>query len=666
MTKRKPRPEPTPPPPEPTEWQARALRDLFEVASRQPTDLTIVGEPDVAPDGTRLVGVSMSTAQLPPRALKGVRFRNVEEFTLHLEATGDRPPPVTLDHYRFLGVAHVMSGVQICLYLDPSRDWDPDAGIRGVLELLWKWMEDAAADRFRPEEALYHAVGGVAHVSKGTPTVVVRNLADSGRHLDEMYLRPRSQHRFDLVAGPKEPGDLHVPVVRLRRDIPVGAGHDVLADLLGRLEITQGLHPPWPDAWIAPRTQRLFIGKVTLLSLAEHAVTGHPDKPGDCALRAVVNPWGLRGVVAARDLLSPAAELADAIVSSTARNPAGSHQYAILTVPHPSGGARHLLCLRISPKLADVFRREASEPDQNVDPYRVVQASGGMAMEWCQLSDERAQVTTRRDNGRPVSALYGGTVHIWGVGGLGSWIAEFVVRAGARRVVVHDIGRVTGGLLVRQDYVEDDIGAPKAGALVARLRSIRDDVDVCVMTDLPEAEVVPEMLAADLVIDATISHVAGRFLNQLTLAPGRRAVFAQIATDARTGTLGVAFVNTPTLNAPGADATPPSELPTMADIDKHAGAKVDANATLEPYRVFWEPPLSEDEFVPTRGCSLPTFHGSAADLAGVAGALLNLVALHLGRDQPGTHLISLPHSGVVPAHQFIPHQVVAASASEVA
>ena len=322
----------------------------------------------IEPEGTRIVRVAMRTADLPERAPKGVRFREIEEFSLHLEATGDRPPPVVLDHYRFLGVAHVMSGVQICLYLDPSRDWEPETGIRGVLELLWKWMEDAAADRFRPEEALYHAVGGVAHVSPGTPTVVVRNLADSGRHLDTMYLRRRTDNRLDLLSGPPKQGDQHVPVVRLRRDIPVGAGHDVLADLLARLEMTQGLQPIWPDAWLAPHTRRLFIGSPSRLTLAEHAVTGHPQSRRGCALSPMVNHWGLREVDTSRELLSPAADLAAAIVASAGRNLTGSHQYVVLTVPHPKVGARHLLCLRISPQLADVFRDAANNPDEEVDP----------------------------------------------------------------------------------------------------------------------------------------------------------------------------------------------------------------------------------------------------------------------------------------------------------
>lgn len=66
-------------------------------------------------------------------------------------------------------------------------------------------------------------------------------------------------------------------------------------------------------------------------------------------------------------------------------------------------------------------------------------------------------------------------------------------------------------------------------------------------------------------------------------------------------------------------------------------------------------PEPGDEFVPTRGCSLPTFHGSAADLAAVAATLTNLVAPHLNDKADGTHLFALPHSGVTPPYRYLPH-----------
>jgi hypothetical protein len=62
-----------------------------------------------------------------------------------------------------------------------------------------------------------------------------------------------------------------------------------------------------------------------------------------------------------------------------------------------------------------------------------------------------------------------------------------------------------------------------------------------------------------------------------------------------------------------------------------------------------------DELVPTRGCSVPTFHGSAADMAAVAASLTSLLGSHVSATVPvsGTHLIALPHSPVGPFHRFI-------------
>lgn len=62
------------------------------------------------------------------------------------------------------------------------------------------------------------------------------------------------------------------------------------------------------------------------------------------------------------------------------------------------------------------------------------QANPDTPVEWWPVSDERAEVTTRRDSTRPVTAFSGKTIHIWGCGGLGSWVADYVVRAGGRRL----------------------------------------------------------------------------------------------------------------------------------------------------------------------------------------------------------------------------------------
>lgn len=651
-------------PPSPSDWQAHVLRGLVDVASRQPDDLVLLGEPAVQAGGLWSVRVAVSTTGIE-RAPRGTRFLSWETFTISVPVDDHRPPFVSVDHERFLGVAHVMSGYELCLYLDIAREWDPEAGIQGVLNRFWRWLEDAAGDKFAPDTALYHAVGGVPHLTDGTPTVVVRTLTNHGRRRAAVYLHRRTENRLDVSPDRKTTSDLHVPVVRLRRDLSVGAGHEVLADLLARLEYTQGPRRPGGGSELGAHHPLVSRAATTArdlarTTLAEAAITPPSADVGRC-VPGLAPPWVRRRPTFEPEPPSPAAEVAAAILDSVARNPSGSHQYVLLTVPHPSGGARHLLCLRLPPRLADLLRAALADPTKSVEPDTVVANSPRMPMEWCRVSDERGAVTTRRDVDRPVSALHGRVVHVWGAGGLGSWMAEFVLRAGAKRIVVHDPGHVTGGLLVRQDYVENDIGRAKADALAHRLRGIRDGVDVVVF-DASSPAMWSDLVGADLLIDATVSRAVTRLFDQIARAADRRVTIAQVATDARSGSLGLATVAAPTLpddlrvaGRAVEEGVEPPKAPTLTEIDTAAGSAVEAVAALEPYRVFWVEPSDGDEFVPTRGCSVPTFHGSAADLAAVGGSLLNFIALHLGHGVSGTHLIGLPHSGVRPAHQFLPH-----------
>jgi hypothetical protein len=121
----------------------------------------------------------------------------------------------------------------------------------------------------------------------------------------------------------------------------------------------------------------------------------------------------------------------------------------------------------------------------------------------------------------------------------------------------------------------------------------------------------------DVIIDATVSIAIGHLLGGAAGA-AERPVLAQMATDARTGTLGITTVSMPPLTA------------GRLTINRHAGRSVSANGKLEAFHGLWKSPESSDEIIPTRGCSTPTFHGSAADLAGVAGSLTSILGRHLG------------------------------------
>lgn len=567
-----------------SDWQKHLLDELRSLASERPHDLRIVRQPQLAADGEATVRLRLHTADILHRP-GGLKLGDDEEFIVRIRPSMFEPPSAEVDHYRFLGFPHVLQGQRLCTYLDHSREWRPSTGMAGFLSRLWDWLADAAGGAFDPSTAMYHAVGGVLHHADGTPTIVVREPGPPNARQIARLIR-RSQCRYDLTYSTDHQGH-RTPVFVLASELPFGAAS----------------------------TFALFL---TLL-----------DDPH--LVRAEGRP-------AQFSPQSPA--FITSLLASALRNPDGTEQYFVLAVPHPAGGPHHLLGGRLPATTADALRRIAKKHGTNIhlDPAII---NTDIPVEWCNMSDERQEVTIRRDDNRPVNGFQGKAVHVWGCGGLGSWLAEFIARAGASTITLCDPGTITGGLLVRQNYTEADIGQTKAHALATRLRAIRDDLSVTVAEgSIPGSAV---SLSADVIIDATISHSITTYLDMLA-GEQRVALIAQVATDARTGTLGIANIC-----APGATITP-------SEIDDQAGRSVVADGGLELYHPLWEGASVGDELIPTRGCSVPTFHGSAADLAAVAATLVNMIGLHLQQAEPpasGTHLIALPHAPAGPRHHFV-------------
>jgi hypothetical protein len=321
-----------------------------------------------------------------------------------------------------------------------------------------------------------------------------------------------------------------------------------------------------------------------------------------------------------------------------------------------AGGARAATALaaaaRLLPKLSDETFRVIVEVAYPADPSLTYLACAlarmprsiallptiadhlpDLPIGWTAVSDERTAVTTRRDSQRPTAAFTGKSIEVWGCGGLGSWMAEFIARAGAARLVLRDTGAVSGGLLVRQNYVEDDIGMPKADQLAARLRAIADGLEV-VAAPSSAIDVLAEAYDAqtDLLIDATINVTVAARLDEWARANSTRPLIAQVATDPRSATLGMLVVA-----SPGGGVGP-------ATIDDATWAAIRDNPAMERFHGFWTALTKAEQLVPTVGCSTPTFHGSAADLACLAGSLVSLLAGHVDIKAAGTHLIESSHA----------------------
>jgi hypothetical protein len=265
---------------------------------------------------------------------------------------------------------------------------------------------------------------------------------------------------------------------------------------------------------------------------------------------------------------------------------------------------------------------------------RAADLPGDLPLLWCPVSDERPGVATRRDHRRPASWFTGKHVEVWGCGGLGARIAEAVVRAGAARVALRDSGLVTSGLLVRQNYAEADVGAPKAQALAARLRGLSDRVRINAHYDDVISTLVDGHLpACDLVIDATVNTTVALLLDRAATRPTRRQPsLAAVATDTPTATLGLLTVAAP--RWPGGPY----------DLERRHSPGILRDGRLEDFHVFWADLGPDQMVVPERGCSVPTFHGAANDLMAVAGTTIDLLARRLAAAASGIDLFATAHA----------------------
>ena len=302
--------------------------------------------------------------------------------------------------------------------------------------------------------------------------------------------------------------------------------------------------------------------------------------------------------------------------------------HAIIAVPNPADGkeaSRHLIGWRLpveaAAKALAAARSAASSASDSKEP----------AVEWTYVNDQRPEVAVRRDSDRPVTVYAGSKIAVWGCGALGSWIAELLVRAGAQRVTLRDPGFVTRGLLVRQNYTEEDVGRPKAEALAERLRHLSDNSEITGIVDHAQAGLEDDASNCDFIFDTTINTAVNATLDDAQKQGILRVPVVQAATDNQTATLGIVTIT---------DGTPATKT---SDIDRSLSRQAASDPNLAPFRTFWDhdvhPPLT-----PAPGCSVPTFHGSGADAMGIAASVISTAAVALAHQVAGGYLLSLPYS----------------------
>lgn len=126
----------------------------------------------------------------------------------------------------------------------------------------------------------------------------------------------------------------------------------------------------------------------------------------------------------------------------------------------------------------------------------------GMTVFFSEGRDLRSEML-KRDDPRVAEVLSKAVIGIAGMGGLGSNVAEMLVRSGATRLVVADLDTVDLSNMNRQNYAMRDLGLPKVEAAERRLREISPFVRIEKHFVRLTPENVPEVFGrCDIVVEA--------------------------------------------------------------------------------------------------------------------------------------------------------------------
>ena len=553
-----------------------ALAELRLLENESDFGLEIVGVVEPKKDGDGLLVDVSIDCQAIKQSSKGLKLRARERFTLWIDPDYSLGPPLVFapDH-QFAFRDHVYwvgdLGVYLCIYYSVEQQWHPEHGMSGFLYRFMQWLEDAAAGTLdQPAQPMHPPLvrGNYANeffvVRADCPSV-------DGAWFGYAVLDKIHAQRWDLVDWTKDrtppSGKTLAPAILI--DTPfVSELPEYVSTLLSFFE-RLGID------------QNLLAGG--LMAHARHT----PGRP----------PMYLVFGVAMRGTVGKCAE-------------------------------QHLVLWRIDDRGANDLRNLVKKRKRFSEKGAAGALKKGAALieQWrestgrltyCRVYEDRSAVVLRRDHSSGVAWFRGRTVTLWGVGALGSPIAEHLVRAGAAELRIVDNGCVTPGLLVRQNYVDADIGKSKVKALVPRLKAINPNVKIVpVMKNLLTAnyDVSETLRDTDVLIDATASRRVALIIDRL-LAKQDPVTYAvvTVANDVN-ATRGIATVT------PAGCSCGPTDLLQQGFLrlcDINASNWLDA---------FW-PAADEDAwFEPEPGCSSPTFRGGHADAAVLAGGMLVRVA----------------------------------------
>lgn len=603
----------------------RQLLDLVEVAA---------GAVEVLEEWTNVHGHTAFTISLDTSGLEkaptGISVRERERFKIIIPPGFPFVHPSVFSvHNRWARTPHVQWGSYLCLYAASSIEWNPSDGMRGFIGRLSKWVENAAAGTLDPDGQPLH------------PPAVYTS-AEAGRVLIHPDLGERVPWAAD--GSGSEIGTLMAwcTVNNRRKRVDVLEWVD-LETAVARaedetLDVFHRGRPVIAVPVVLTPDEFGFEYPEDVKSLSAGLCESGYDREAlldDLAASTYINRK-LRARQTAQD-----AKAAGSTWDET--TDAGAPLFTAMLVGAPSrrveGEARlaHLAVWKLdalSAKVTDLFARirELRVSEESVElrgevrdlAFRLFDSS---PIAWMRVMEARPEVTRRRDEGTPSNWLAGKRVLVLGCGAVGAPVSEFCVRAGVKELSVADYAAVNPGILIRQPYTDADIGRGKARALAERLSTIRQDLDVTPShQNVRSAFFAPgqDMSAYDLVIDATAD---ASVRSVIELARKSAAVRPPLVTMVigHNAERGLVTTNLSSATGAGSDTFRKVSLLTASK----AAEWVDVGDDLFPAT-----PRTQ-LFFPEPGCSSPTFVGSAAQTAALAGMMLHEALMVLSEADNG-------------------------------
>ena len=575
-----------------TEGQELALEQLLDLQASSGGKLEVfeINRPKDESESLRLVITVFCGSY--KKASNGLPLKMRERLTIRVAP--DFPfqvPEVNATHHRFADFPHVQWKTKFCIYQSPATEWDCSEGMFGFIKRLELWLSRGARGEWETSGEPLHppfAFPGIKMIvipKANTPTFETQNWYGYA------HVKKITNSRVDVLDWTEKD-----------------------EEILDSIGVTVLLSEPMPFEFPLKISDLLFELRV-------------------------------RGVDEYRMLLH--------VLVAVFSNGLDEPLYFFVGTPSRgiSGEAerrQHLTCWYISPqKVAELVtqyrEKYGSEKFHELsdEAAELIRAWAADApVQWCIVKEDRPEIVTRRDHDAPVSWFAGKTVSLWGCGALGGHVAGFLVRAGVRKLLLHDSGLVTPGILVRQPYEDLDIGRSKVDALQEHLGRIRPGIEVETSTGnilFGPLDVDDYSGGADLIIDTTASEP---ILSKLELVR-RRSRHIQVPIISMSigsrADKGLVTLSAREYSGGAADLTRRAKLGACSRDD-----------LLRYVDEFW-PAIDGPRrkiFQPEPGCSESTFVGSEADVTALAAMMLNLSSQDLASAEveARAHLVALPHA----------------------